>query len=227
MKKLLYIEFKKFSLSKHFKNVMIANFFIVLLVFMTAFFNNLGGLAGMPQIRTITVIDTFIKAVFLVWQSILIANLIVEEFRSKTIMILFTYPLNRKKLIISKLLIVCFITLVSIALSQIIVNLVIYQLSTMLPDIHYTINLLDVGLIALTTITSIMLGMLPLYIGMLNKSTVATVASSILIVSLTVSSSGDKGGLITMIPVSITLGVLGVVFSYAAIRKILSEDLIV
>lgn len=192
---------------------------------MTTFVNNSGGaVTGMPPITTITVLDTFIKAVFLVWQSILIANLIVEEFRSKTILILFTYPLDRKKLILSKLLIIFIITFLSIIVSQILLNIVLFRLNNILPFIKYSITLTDMGLMLITTITSIMLGMLTLYIGMLNKS---TVASSLVIVSLAVSSSGDKGGLITMVPVSIIMGIIGMVLAYIAIKKMLSSDAII
>lgn len=227
MKKLLDIEFKKFCLKKQFIQVLIANVCMLFLILMTTFVNNSGGgLPGMPPIRTITVVDTFVKAVFVVWQSILIANLIVEEFRSKTILILFTYPLDRKKLILSKLFIIFIITFLSIIGSQIILNTVLFLLNNVMPFIQYNITLVEMGVMLLTTITSIMLGMLPLYIGMLNKSTVATVASSLIIVSLTVSSSGGKGGLITMIPVSITMGIIGVTLAFIAIKKMLSADLV-
>lgn len=228
MKKLIYIEFKKFSLKKHFLHVLIANVCLLFLILMATFINNLGGaVSAMPPIRTITVLDTFIKSVFLVWQSILIANLIVEEFRSKTILILFTYPLDRKKLILSKLFIIFLIIFLSIIVSQILLAIVLLGLNNILPFIKYSITLADMGLMLITTITSIMLGMLTLYIGMLNKSTIATVASSLVIVSLAVSSNGDKGGLITIIPVSITMGIIGVTLAYIAIKKILSADAII
>lgn len=220
MKKLLYIEFKKFSLKKHCLYVLIANLSMLFLILMTTFVNNSnGGIPGVPPIRTIIVVDIFIKAVFIVWQSVLIANLIVEEFRSKTILILFTYPLDRKKLILSKLLIIFFITFFSVICSQILLNMALFLLNNIMPFIQYSISLVDIGIIVITTITSIMLGMLPLYVGMLNKSTVATVASSILICSLTVSSGGDKGGLITIIPISMIMGIIGVSLAYAAIKK--------
>ena len=228
MKKLLYIEFKKFSFKNHIRNVLVANICMITLILIATFFNNISGeLYGIPAIRTITIVDTFIKSVFIVWQSILIANLIVEEFRSKTILILFTYPINRKKLIISKLLIICIITLLSIVISHIIINFTLYQLNFIAPFIEYSITITDIAVIVITSITAIMLGMLPLYIGMINRSTVMTVASSILIVSLAVSSGGENGGLITMIPVSITMGLVGLAFAYAAIKKILVGDLAV
>lgn len=228
MRKLIMIEFKKMSIKKHLLQVMIANACMLGLILMTTYFNNTAGaLQGLPSIRTITVIDTFVKAVFIVWQAILIANLIVEEFRSKTILILFTYPINRKKLIFSKLGIIFIITLASMVASQTFLSVVLYLLNGVAPFIAFEIAWFDASVMLLTTLTSIMLGMMPLYIGMQNKSTVATVASSLIIVGLTVSSGGEKGGLITMIPISLMLGVIGMSMAYASIRKMLSTDVIV
>lgn len=226
MKKLVGIEMRKIDVKKYIQHVMIANVGIALLVLMTSFLTALSG-GEVPQITTVTVIDTLVKSVFIVWESVLIANLIIEEFRSKTVLILFSYPLDRKKVIISKLLIVCSMIFVSMVVSQVFQNVLFFSLDKMLPLINYSINLSEIGVILLTTITSILLGMLPMYVGMLNKSTVATVVSSILIVSLTISSGGQDGaGIITMIPVSITMGVFGIVLALTAIKKMLSEDIV-
>ncbi|MHC5229306.1 ABC transporter permease [Enterococcus sp. LJL99] len=226
MKKLVEIEMRKIDVKKYIQHVMIANVGIALLVLMTSFLTALSG-GEVPQITTVTVIDTLVKSVFIVWESVLIANLIIEEFRSKTILILFSYPLDRKKAIISKLLIVCSMIFVSMIVSQVFQNVLFFGLDKVLPLINYSINLSEIGVTLLTTITSILLGMLPMYVGMLNKSTVATVVSSILIVSLTISSGGQDGaGIITMIPVSITMGVIGIALALTAIKKMLSEDIV-
>lgn len=226
IKKLVRIELRKIDVRKYVQHVMIANVGIALLVLMTSFFTALSG-GEVPQITTVIVIDTLVKSVFIVWESVLIANIIIEEFRSKTVLILFSYPLDRKKVILSKLLIVFSLTFTSMVASQVFQNVLFFGLNKALPFINYNIKLSEIGIIFLTTITSILLGMLPMYVGMLNKSTVATVISSILIVSLTISSGGQDGaGIITMIPVSITLGVIGVMLAFAAIKKMLSEDIV-
>lgn len=67
--------------------------------------------------------------------------------------------------------------------------------------------------------------MLPIYVGMIRKSTIATVVSSLFIVSIAVNSQTGVGGIITIIPVSIALGAIGLLFALIAIRKIVISDL--
>ncbi|EHK4067835.1 MULTISPECIES: hypothetical protein [Listeria] len=226
MKKLVAIELKKMALNKYVRHAIIANIAIACLVFMTTVLTSMGG-EGVPQMAVTTVIDSLVKSTFIVWESVLIANFIIEEFRSKTILILFSYPLDRKKAIISKLLIIFSVIFISMFASQLIQNALFFTLNQFLPVINYSVTASEITVILLTTITSILLGMLPLYVGMVNKSTVTTVVSSILIVSLTVSSGGQDGsGLITVLPVSVTMAAVGVGLAYMAIQKMLSEDII-
>lgn len=227
MKKLIMLELNKFDLKKYIYQVMIANVSILILVLLTAFMNNIGGLQGVPAIKISIVVDTLVKAVFIVWQSVLIATLIVEEFRSKTILILFTYPINRKLLMVSKLVLICIITLISTVVSLLFIHFILYGLNGIMPFIAFEITGRDIAIMLITTLTSTMLGLLPLYVGMINKSTVATVVSSLIIVGMTVSTSTEAGGVITIIPVSVTLGMIGAFMAYLSIRKILSEDLTV
>ncbi|WP_348921275.1 ABC transporter permease [Enterococcus rotai] len=226
MKKLVSIELKKIDVKKYCFHALLANVGIAFLVLMTSFLTAMSG-GDVPQITTVTVIDTLVKSVFIVWESVLIANLIIEEFRSKTVLILFSYPLDRKKAIVSKLLIIFTLIFASMIASQVFQNVLFLSLNQVLPLINYSITLSEIGITFLTTVTSILLGMLPMYVGMLNKSTVATVVSSIAIVSLTVSSGGQDGsGLITMIPVSVTMGLIGIALAMTAIKKMLSEDIV-
>lgn len=226
IKRLITVELKKFALRSYGIQVLIANLGIAILVGMTIAIPYFAG-EEIPQLATTTVIDTVTKSVFIVWEAVLIAQLIVEEFRSKTILLLFSYPINRKWIIISKLCIVGGLTLVSMLASQTVQNGLFFMLNHLLPAVNYSITFTDIVSMGVTTVTSMLLGMLPLYIGMLNKSTVATVVSSLLIVSLTISSGGQNGaGLITVLPVSIMLAVIGAAMTTAAIKNMLSEDII-
>lgn len=227
VKELIAIELQKISVKKYISQVLIANIGITFLVLMTSITFALAGGSNMPQVSTITVIDTLVKAVFVVWESVLIANLIIEEFRSKTILLLFSYPLNRRKVIVSKLLIISAMICVAMIGSEFLQNIIFMGFSGIIPLITYSIHLSDIGIILLTSVTSIALGLLPMYVGMLNQSTTATVVSSIAIVSLTISSGGQNGGgIIMMIPISITLGALGIGGAFLSIKKMLSEDII-
>lgn len=226
-KQLIQIEIKKIGLGNFFRQVLFANCGIVLVVLMTTLTVSFSDEQMIPQITTVSIIDTLVKSVFIVWQSILIASLIVEEFRSKTVLVLFSYPIKRQAILLSKLFLIFALILSAMIFSQTLQNSVFCCLSQFIPFIKYEISALEILQIAITTMTAIAMGMAPLYIGMLNKSTVATVVSSIAIVSITISSgSGDGTRIISILPISILLGVSGILMTYISIKKILIEDIV-
>lgn len=224
---LIQIEIKKIGLGNFFKQVLFANFGIVLVVLMTTLTVSFSDGQMIPQIMTVSIIDTLVKSVFIVWQSVLIAILIVEEFRSKTVLVLFSYPIKRQMILLSKLLLIFALILSAMIFSQILQNSVFWWLSQLIPFIKYQISALEILQISITTMTAIAMGMAPLYIGILNKSTVATVVSSIAIVSITVSSGlSDGTRMINILPISIILGLSGILTAYISIKKILKEDIV-
>ncbi|MBM7870864.1 hypothetical protein JOC70_002358 [Clostridium pascui] len=226
-KQLIQIEIKKIGPRNFFKRVLLANFGIVLVVLMTTLTVSFSDGQMIPQIMTVSVIDTLVKSVFTVWQSVLIAILIVEEFRSKTVLVLFSYPIKRQMILLSKLLLIFALISSAMIFSQILQNGLFWWLSQLIPFIKYQISALEILQISMTTITAIAMGMAPLYIGMLNKSTVATVVSSIAIVSITVSSGlSDGTRMINILPISILLGLSGILTAYISIKKILKEDIV-
>lgn len=226
-KQLIQIEIKKIGLGNFFKQVLFANFGIVLVVLMTTLTVSFSDGQMIPQIMTVSIIDTLVKSVFIVWQSVLIAILIVEEFRSKTVLVLFSYPIKRQMILLSKLLLIFALILSAMIFSQILQNSVFWWLGQLIPFIKYQISALEILQISITTMTAIAMGMAPLYIGILNKSTVATVVSSIAIVIITVSSGlSDGTRMINILPISIILGLSGILTAYISIKKILKEDIV-
>ena len=226
---LMKLELKRFNLKNHIHYVAIANLLILLLSVFLTFMSSIGEL---PQddilsvdFLTMSIINMLLIATFLVWESILIATIIVEEFRSKTISLLFTYPINRKKLIASKLTLVVLVTFGSMVVSELFQNISVWGMSNFFSFISYSIVPKDVLNLFITTIGALCLGMLPLYVGMIRKSTIATVISSLFIVSIAVNSQAGVGGIITIIPIAITMGVIGLIFATIAIRKIVISDL--
>ncbi|MGO2940138.1 MAG: ABC transporter permease subunit [Pseudolactococcus laudensis] len=63
----------------------------------------------------------------------MIANLIIEEFRSKTVLLLFSYPISRKRVILSKLIIISALITVSMVFSQVFQNILFFALNHFLP----------------------------------------------------------------------------------------------
>ncbi len=229
MVSLIELELKRFNLKSHVFSVIIAN---IVILFLSVFMTYMLSIGQIPQtnlpsfeLDTISISSMLIKATFLVWEAVLIARIIVEEFRSKTMSLLFTYPINRKKLIATKLMLILLVTFVSIVLSEFFQNICIFGVSKVLNFVSYGITPKDVFNLGITTITATLLGMLPLYIGMIQKSTIATIISSLFIVSIVVNTQAGTGGLISIIPISLVLGAVGLFFAAIAIKNIVNNDL--
>ena len=112
MQNLVKLELKRVSLKSHFISLLAANVVITLLsAFTSSLLSADGGVAvtGLPpaQLDTLTLATMLVRAMLIVWEAVLISAFIVEEYRSKTINLLFTYPVQRGKLIAVKIILIC------------------------------------------------------------------------------------------------------------------------
>ena len=223
MTNLIKIELKKFSVKSHVIQLIVAN--IAILALLTPLF-----IFVAPEeeyLDLVALVSILNLATFIVWQGVLIAKIIVEEFQSKTIFLLFTYPISRKKLIVSKLVIINTVIFFSILVTQIFQNTALTILSQFVPQLEYSLSIYEIGTVAVISVASVMMGMLSLFVGMIKKSTIATIVSSIVVVAMLGGSVGEGVGLIMQIPVSLSVGVVGVILAYIAIKDIDKKDLLV
>lgn len=225
MNELLKIEWKKINVRGQIKGLIIANVVIFFLIIMLKLITMEQG--DVFLLETTMIVDILIKSTFLVWQAALIASLIVEELRSKTLMQIYTYPINRKSLIQAKLLLICLIIFTFIIVTQVIQNILLFSLNSAFPFIYYQIGMIDILQLFFTSIAAVMLGMFPLFIGIKQKSSVATIVSSLIVVSFVSNSQVISGGLITVLPMLFIFGVIGVTFASVAIKDMLKKDLII
>ncbi|NFD30559.1 bacitracin ABC transporter permease [Clostridium botulinum] len=229
MKDLIKLELERFSLKPHLLGVILANIIILALsvsvssTFATTSMQSIP--SGLPplQLSTVAIAKLLIKTTLIVWQSVLIATIIVEEYQSKTIMLLYTYPINRKKMIAAKITLVCGIMLIFYLSSEVFQHIAIYIFSRYISFITYQLDNILIQLVII--VSAILLGLVPLYIGMIRKSTIATIVSSLIIVCITSNSQGSTAGLISVPAVAITFGVIGLIFAALAIKKITTSDL--
>ncbi|APF27284.1 ABC-2 transporter family protein [Clostridium sporogenes] len=229
MKHLIKLELERFPLKPHLLGVILANIIILALsvsvssTFATTSMQSIP--SGLPplQLSTIAIAKLLIKTTLIVCQSVLIATIIVDEYQSKTIMLLYTYPINRKKMIAAKITLVCGIMLIFYLSSEVFQHMAIYIFSRYISFITYQLDNILIQLVII--ISAILLGLVPLYIGMIRKSTIATIVSSLIIVCITSNSQGSTAGLISVPAVAITFGVIGLIFTVLVIKKIITSDL--
>ena len=164
-----------------------------------------------------------LKPALIVWEAVLISVFIVEEYRSKTINLLFTYPVQRGKLIAVKIILICGVMLLFHVLSGVFQFTCLSVVSKYFPFV--TVSPANLMTQAVTALSSVLLGLLPLYIGMIKKSTIATIVSSFAIAAIVSNSQGSGAGLMSIPIAAIVFGVIGAGFSAITVHKMVSSDL--
>ena len=228
MLNLIKLELKRVSLKSHFIGLLAANIVIALLSAFTSSLLNAGGgvaVTGLPpaQLDTLTLAIMLVRAALIVWEAVLISVFVVEEYRNKTINLLFTYPVQRGKLIAVKIILICGVMLLFHALSGVFQFTCLSVASKYFPFV--TVSPANLMTQAVTALSAVLLGLLPLYIGMIKKSTIATIVSSFAIAAIVSNSQGSGAGLMSIPIAAIVFGVIGVGFSAITVRKMVSSDL--
>lgn len=226
--KLMKLELRKFRMGFYIRSAMIANIVILGLVcFMSLNPEIQDGLSLTHYSMAFTVIDTLVRGTYIVFAAVLISNLVIDEFRTKSIMLLFMYPINRKKLIAAKLIIILLFTLIAniagnlmVGAGFLAVNLFTHTISGPLTAAVLSKALL---MILMSAVVTGFMGLIPLYVGMRRYSTPATLVSSLLIVAIVCQTVGGVT-LYSFIAVPIGLAFLGAAIAYMAIRHIEYTD---
>lgn len=226
---LIRMEIKKVPLKPHCAGLLAANLIIFMIsVFMSSLLTASGDISTLPglppfQLDTVTIAAMLVRAALIVWEAVLISVFVIEEYRNKTIGLLFTYPVSRTKLIMAKLFLICGISFLFHVLSNIFQYASIFLAAKYFDFVTFSVGNILVQIV--TTISAVLLGLLPLYVGMIKKSTIATVVSSIVIVAIASNSQGSSAGLLSIPVAAIIFGIIGIIFSTIAMKKMILSDL--
>lgn len=219
MKALIKVEMKKMNLKSQVRSFVIANLIMFFATLMLVTMNFGDGLLGQP----VYLIDLVVKGTFTVWQAVLISELIVDEIINKTMMQLYTYPIKRTSIMKSKMFLIAVITLSFHIISQLILNVLFMSLDTIIPFYSYSISLQNVIVMLLTSILAVMIGMIPLVVGIWTKSSSSTVVTAIVISSI---FGGVGLEIISNLTIMLAGGILGIIFVLANIKDFHKNDLI-
>ena len=120
----------------------------------------------------------------------------VGEYEKKTIQLMFMYPINRKKLLMSKVIIVYLFTILNVLIGNLFLLMGMSVIDHFIDIIPGQMNLeyirQQLPLLGVSIIMSGFLSIVPLYFGMKKKSTVHTVVASVVVVALTTTNSGNS-----------------------------------
>ena len=228
---LMKLELKKFKLGWYVKRAIIANIVILALMIFVSIIAQVEGDAEIRNPETILLMaSTIVRATFIVFGSVLIARLIIGEYKNKTILIMFSYPINRKKMMASKLAITATVTFITVIVSNILVVGIFFGIDSyfsILPNSFTVDQLMQEGikLVPLAIATAGM-SLIPLYFGMRKRSVPTTIVSSLIVVTIAMNGNPEFSTA-TFLPLQLALAAIGVVIAYYGIKNIEKEDIAV
>ncbi|MED2035913.1 ABC transporter permease [Bacillus wiedmannii] len=231
MLRLMKLELKKFKIGWYVRGAIIANIAILALMIFTSI---VAQVEGEPEIRDPQVVllmtSTLVRATFIIFGSVLIARLIISEYKNKTILLMFSYPINRKKMMISKLVITAILTFITVILSNILVVGIFFGIDSyfaILPN-SFTVDQLTregINLVPLAIATA-GISLIPLYFGMRKRSVPTTIVSSLIVVAIAINNT-PMFSTATFLPLQLALAAIGVVIACYGIKNIEKEDITV
>jgi len=229
MLNLMRLEMKKYHFGRYVKAAMIANFAILGFMFMILVISKIEGDTEIENYHiALSIIDSFVRCVFIIFAATLIAKLIIGEYKNKTIITAFMYPINRKKFIAAKLAIVVLFTFSAIILSNIFVTFIFLIISENFQLVQDTLTnamiMQRIPAVLMNAVAASGMALIPLYFGMRKYSIPTTILSSLIIV-MVVSSNTGNFSLNDIIIIPITLAIIGIAVAYLAIRNIEKVDI--
>lgn len=152
-------------------------------------------------------------AVFCVLSAVMYSKFIIEDYTGKRIILLFSYPVSRKKIMLSKLGIVYLFTVISMVASNIAIFLVFGLTEQFIHLINESFTLFILAqAIEITLIMSFIAastGIIAAGIGFVKKSVPTTIVSAVLIASLmcniVVNATANKAVLYLLAIVILTI----------------------
>jgi len=181
----------------------------------------------------LTLVTLLTNITFIILGGVILSRVIISEFRTKTINVLFTYPIRRKTLMLAKLLLVFSLTAAGLFLGTWIMQGLTYFLQPSLGLFEGTFTMREMlDTFPKTFTNAIMMGaiaLIPLYFGMRKNSTSATITSAVLIgflINSTVSNGGSSFSLSDVIIIPLIFSLLGAGIAYLSIRNIDRKDVV-
>lgn len=229
MLNLIRLELRKNKFKGSLLGIAIANVSIMLLLTLIIITDEITEeiFNGYPDM--LLIVDTMVRATFTVYASVLLAKFIIDEYKNKTITVMFTYPIQRKKLIAAKVMIVAVWMFAAILLSNVIITAYMLGLNQYLSFITEPLSVTQLSehgvRLLFHAVAAAGISLVPLYFGMLKKSIPATIVSSILVVSV-MYSNNNNFSLSSIIAIPLTLAAIGIVITIYSFRNIEKTDVL-
>ena len=227
MLKLIRLEWKKNNIVKYVRNAFVMTMILLLLILAVAgeLETNETVLAyGGSMLKS--GVELFTNMSFIVFTSAMLAAFIVNSYKNKTINLMFSYPISRKKILLSQMLSVWIFNFTALVLSKIL----LYAVLVMTKE-YMLITAADIALgsgmfymeIFVNSAVMVSISFIALLIGLRMKSSKATIIAGVIIVCLTQGNIGAYT-LIDNIPFHATLLMLSALSVFLTLYKLEMRD---
>lgn len=176
--------------------------------------------------RAFLSIMNYVGITFTIFSAVLMSRMVIDEYRNKTITLLFAYPLPRYLIFTAKLIIIGVWTFLTVLLSN---ALVIALLLLANSHYHYITEPLtrdrlmeEVPRMLIFALAYTGLSLVPMYFGMLRKTMPALIVSSFILSNsgmMIVNNEGIYRDFSSFLLVTLFYLAIGVVMAYAGVRK--------
>ena len=150
---------------------------------------------------------------------------IIEEYSGKRPILLFSYPINRKKIMLSKLCIVFVFTVIAMFISNFLIFIIFGVSEKFLHlvsgDFTYSIMFQAIETTLIMSLSAASIGIIAVGIGFIKKSVPTTIVSAVLIASLmcniVANTTSSKIAMYIFVAVMILIGIM---FSAILMKKV-------
>lgn len=231
MNKLIRNEFRRVKFSQYMITLIIVNVAVMFLAVTSYLILSNQSTKSMQmypvipnfELSTVDLAMTLLRAIIIVWEAVLISQVIVNEYQTRTITILYSFPYKRVEIIRAKMAIIFSLILVAYGVSLIVQHVGIYMLSLINPKLLFTMRL-GIGSV-ITAISTVMIGFIPLAVGIKMKSNISVIVASLVIVMATSNSQGGNTGSRVLPIISVVLAIITVIVLIMTVKKMVEEDL--
>lgn len=171
----------------------------------------------------------FNMAVFAVLSAVMYAKFVIEDYSGKRPILLFSYPVRRKKMVLAKLSVVSGFTIVAMILSNFIIYLIFGSTEKFIhlvgEDFTFLIMLKVVEYTLVMAVIASSIGIIAVGLGWIKKSVPTTIVSAVLLASLmcniVVNATLSR---VTMYALAIVMVTIGLLVSIILIKKVTAME---
>ena len=228
MIKLIRLEWKKNNIGKYIRNALIMTVLLsLLLVGMAGELEAVETVQSYGTSMTNAAIDLFMNMAYIIFTGVMLSSFIVGAYEKRTMHLMFSYPINRKKILLSKMAAVWIFNFVAMVISKLFVYMLLILLKPFLG-----ISAAGIAFGALSFWLDIVLGSavmvsisyIALPVGLLMKSSKAAIVTAVIITFLTQGNIGTAT-LVNNIPFYAFLIILAAWAVFLSIHRVEVRDL--